>query len=296
MTVCTVTSRQFHSGTGALINSLVTSGYTGDIVIGYTDEAPKWTDEVNQKLQGHGITIHEHRLNSKKLPHYQKIDVIDVSTHYQSDSVFYFDSDITIHKNWDFFENWVECGIAVCSDIYYINMSPNHPVRHYWRELLHDVGLSARKVEGYANSGFVGFKKKHRSIIDVWRKLIDKKSAERGPDEKQRPAENGFHTFDQDLLNVALMAVDHPISLAGLEGMSFNQTLGYMTHAIGKRKPWQRGYLRDLVFLGKPIPIATRYHWQHVHGPVKVAQAREKTLANLELKVTAALSRLIARP
>lgn len=295
-TLCTITSRSFHTGTALLINSLVKAGFRGRIVVGYMDGLPVWSETVRTTLARFEITLEFLKISATRLAFYQKVDIlkhcIDV---YQPNRLFFFDSDIVVKTNWDFFETWAGLGIALCSDVHFLNMPDNHPMRHYWRKLLVSQGYPVLPRTGYANGGFIGLNPDCFGIVDIWHKLIAVKSAERGEGNINFVREHGFRTIDQDLLNAALMATDLPVSLAGLEGMGFASGSGYMLHAIGPRKPWQRGFLRDLIYKGRALPLSTRMFWSHAIGPIEVFSPIERKMAQLEMNVTAALSRLIAR-
>lgn len=296
MVVCTITSKSFHPGTGALLNSIASSGYTGAIYVAYTDEQPSWSARASDLLKQFEINLEWIKFKSNVLPHYQKVEVIARSfSEVSRENVFYIDSDIIIRKSWDFFEDWVESGIALCSDVKFIGMGERHPMRYYWEQLLQREGFTSRPTKGYANSGFIGLKPEHQDLIEIWRVLINAKSKERGESKAEFKKEHGFITFDQDLLNAAIMATVHPVSLVGHEGMSFDRSLGYMTHSIGKRKPWRKGFFRDLIVSGRPVPLAAREYWRHTQYPIEIASQGEQRLAQLEMGVTAALSRIIAR-
>ena len=68
-----------------------------------------------------------------------------------------------------------------------------------------------------------------------------------------------------------------------------------MVHPVGARKPWNKGFLKDLLLHGLPLPLAARQFWKHADGPIAVTSRRERLLARVEMDVTAALSRVIAR-
>lgn len=294
--ICTVTSQSFHRGTGALINSLVRAGFKGQFIIGHLDEIPDWYLSAQRELANFDIFLSACKLSASTLPHYQKVNILERAMDAASGaSIFFIDSDIIITEDWEFFNDWVRNGVALCSDVNFLGMTENHPMRRYWRSMLESNGFGVRDISGYANSGFIGINEDHKELIKTWRALLEIKSSERGRDKKRLDKELGFITFDQDLLNAALMAVRVPVSLVGHEGMSFNGSIGYMVHPIGSRKPWNKGFLKDLIVQGRPMPLAARQYWKHVDYPIEVASKYDRALARLEMDVTAALSRLISR-
>lgn len=294
--ICTITSRSYHAGTAALINSLVKARFTGRIVVGYMDDLPTWAENARSTLADFKIEINFHKLLADKLAFYHKPDILHhCITEFQPNRLFFIDSDIVILKEWNFFETWAGHAIALCSDVNYLHMQSNHPHRHYWRQLLLEHGYNVFERIGYANGGFIGLDKDCFKVVDIWQHLIAIKSTERGVNSQTFALEHGFQTFDQDLLNAALMATDLPVSIVGHEGMSFNGALGYMVHAIGRKKPWKRGFLWDLIRNGRGLPLVARQFWRHSDGPIKVFHPITRKVAEVEMNITAALSRLIAR-
>lgn len=305
--VCTITSRTFHAGTAVLINSLAKAGFKGRIIVAYVGSLPEWSETAQVALERFEIKVEFLKLAEDRLVFYHKASTLKhCAETFRPKKLFLIDSDIVIRKRWDFFETWVECGIAVCADINYINMQNDHPLRNYWRNLLISEGYNVYNRTGYANSGFIGLNENCFEIIDIWHHLIETKSKERGMNSKtgyvfgqgfpeQGFQEHGFATFDQDLLNAAMMATNMKMSIVGHEGMSFNNVLGYMVHAIGTKKPWQRGFLWNLIRNGKGLPLTARQFWRHTDGPIEVFNPVDRKIAEIEMNITAALSRLIAR-
>lgn len=293
VTVCSITDKKFHVGTGVLINSLIRSGFRGKIYIAYFGSRPSWESQAKHLLKSHGVEIEFVGIDINILPHYAKPIIIKYAMERGANPVFYIDSDIIVMQGWDFFLRWIDQGVALAGDVSFEFMSPNHPMRSYWRDLIAELGLQERDVVGYANSGFIGLTNEYSEIIDVWDRMIQYYGSRRGGLDKKPKREPGFITIDQDLLNAAMMATKVPLSLVGPEGMSFRKSVGYMVHPVGTRKPWKKGYLKDLILYGKGMHFAARCHWSHVNGPLILETRLSRTLARIEMDATALLSRLI---
>ena len=57
-----------------------------------------------------------------------------------AEALFYFDPDIVVNDSWICFEQWVNCGVALCEDI----NSPFqefHPRRVGWRNYFKDYNI-----------------------------------------------------------------------------------------------------------------------------------------------------------
>ena len=210
--------------------------------------------------------------------------------------MFFIDSDITIVRNWRFFEIWVYHGVALGADVNFEGMSINHPMRGYWRTLLKEIQRPIREISGYANSGFVGVTKEHIELIEVWNEAIHTYAKHRGGYTIRPRADQdfGFFTIDQDLLNAAIMGCDIPISLAGKEAMSLNGRVGWMLHSLGPKKPWHGAYLKDLILKGKKLGIGVDSFLEHTSEPIRVFAPFSRGVAKFEAAFTKFLSRILS--
>ncbi|TCP39294.1 hypothetical protein [Rhodovulum marinum] len=285
-TICTITTESFEVGTAALLNSLHAHGFSGRVFVGHVGSVPKRLKAAAGTLADLGIELVFHTFPEGGLPHYRKPEILLHALETAGDdAVFFIDSDIVICKDWDFFETWIEMGVALCGDVNFAGMGENHPMRYYWSRLIEDAGLSPRRLTGYANSGFIGLKKKDVQFVHTWKRLLELKAERRGGTHAGVANEHGFITIDQDVMNATMMAVDVPLSLVGPEGMSFGLAKGYMTHPVGKWKPWHRGYLKKAIVAGVGPRMADVVYWNNVSGPVEAFSPRERRLARLEMKI-----------
>ena len=295
VTICTIADRSFEPGCATLLNSLIAGGFRGKVVVGKIGKG----HQLPEILAGNplnGIEVNFVALPDKPNVNAHKPYMISHCFDDKVvDSVFFFDSDVVCCKEWRHFEEWVNSGIAVCSDVNFLWMPPNHPQRYLYRGAIEDLNLSERKVTGYANGGFLGVRRKDSEVVEVWQQVLDWLDDRAASTSDEWNLLAGFSKYDQDALNVALMSVSAPISFVGHEGMSFGQSVGYMVHSLGSRKPWNKGYIKELILHGRGLPLTAREFWKHADGPIGLFSSREKRLARLEMDVTAALSRVIGR-
>lgn len=293
--ICTMTDRTFEPGCAALLNSLYQNGYRGKVIVGKLGSGHRLPRLLESTIFP-GLDVQFLALADQPNVNYHKPGLL---LHcFQDPSVstaFFFDSDIVCTTDWRYYEDWVLGGLAVCSDINNLWMPPGHPMRAYWRRLLLELGYSARDITGYANGGFLGLSRDYLPFVHLWSDLINwlTSSPKAGWDSWTLHA--GFKKYDQDLLNVALMAVNYPVSFVGPEGMSFAGSVGYMVHPIGSKKPWHKGYLQALLRKGFRLPISARQYWKYANHPIKAVSTTEKTMAKLEMDLTVMISRFFSQ-
>jgi hypothetical protein len=290
-----MTDSSFEPGCGTLINSLYQNGYRGKIIIGLISNGHLLPKLIKAQSPP-GLVFEFVNLRTQANVNYHKPSLL---LHAFDDGTvtkaFFFDSDIICTKEWSHFLNWVDSGIAVCSDINHLWMPPSHPVRNLWKKLLAQHGYEFKDVSGYANGGFLGVSRAHIEIVRIWEELLSwlTFSNKTGWDDWSLKA--GFEKYDQDLLNASLMAVECPVSFVGYEGMSFAESVGYMVHPVGPLKPWHKGYLKHLLLHGAGMPLANRQYWKYARSPLHNASPMEEKLAKIEMNLTAFLSRFMSK-
>src|SRR5580658_3962956 len=129
--VCTLFEGDYHYGVGALINSLHRYGYQGFVEIGYRGDLPAWMHNSETTLKETSIKLHLHPLQTKwHLTNYKPHFLLELfAANPALDRIFYFDPDIVIKCSWDFYEYWVEPGVAMVEEIVNRGMAHNHPLR-----------------------------------------------------------------------------------------------------------------------------------------------------------------------
>jgi hypothetical protein len=295
----------YHIGLGALANSLYRHGFRGIIMSGYRGAPPPWAHPLEwgpgsaQYRVGEGCAIRFIAVDFEgHLTNYKPKFILSLlEKHCQkAKRLFYFDVDIVIKCRWSFFQDWVECGIAVCRDVNEPHMSSNHPLRRYWRDFAAQLDYQCRPVDGYVNGGFVGLRIDYVPFLRTWQALI----------EHQESAGTSLSTFnledranpftlpEQDALNVALMATSMPISMVENSGMDFSNGGYVMSHAISRAKPWRRGYISDAL-RGYPPDKAHKLFWDHVTRPIEMYDAGRRRRAAASLRIASAIGRFYRR-
>lgn len=295
----------YHLGLGALVNSAYRAGFRGVVYAAYRGALPPWATPTTRAgdyadyAVADGCAIRFVEIDyAGHLTNYKAAFMLAMLETHCPDvrRLFYFDVDVVVKCRWAFFRHWVECGIAVCQDVNEPAMSANHPLRAYWRDLAARCGFQCRPSEGYFNGGFVGIAVSHASFLKTWRSLIDctEKSGTSLDNFHFRDRTNPLMAMDQDLLNIALMATDAPISPMDTSAMDISRGGYVMSHALSSAKPWRRRYLRDAL-LGYPPDAANKLYWQNVTAPIAVASAARRRAKTLSLRIAAAFGRFYRR-
>lgn len=295
----------FHIGLGALVNSLHEAGFRGIVYAGYRDALPPWAAPLTP---GEGFAQHDvapglairfikvafdgHLTNYK--PRFIRTAVETFCPDVRR--LYYFDVDIVVKCPWSFFQHWVACGVAVCKDINEPNMSGNHPLRGYWREMAQRLGYACRQYDGYFNGGFVGVAREHLPLLEIWQRLIEQLAGTGVALDgltfglRPHPATN----LDQDMLNVALMASTFPLSPVENSNMDITPGGYVMAHALAGRKPWRQWYLRDAL-RGHPPSLAHKFFWRFVERPIRLYGPGQLRQSLWWMTVAAAIGRFYGR-
>ncbi|MCY7421212.1 MAG: hypothetical protein LH478_05645 [Chitinophagaceae bacterium] len=290
--ICTLFEGHYHFGVAALANSLNYQGYKGVLYAGYRGKLPDWCNNGNDKseLTWKGATKFKvaEEFSIQFLPldtdyHFTNykpdfmLDLLDGPCK-QVESIFYFDPDIVITADWSSFEDWVDCGVALCEDVN-SPLAENHPRRAAWRSYFNPKGYTLKfKDSIYANGGFIGVNIENRSFLDLWKNIQIEMAPRVGglnrsalsgkkiPKEERGPF-SPFSKTDQDALNAAIEAWQGKVSLLGKEAMGFASGLTIMPHALGHPKPWKWKTLSQ-VLNGAPPRLVDREYWKAVNGPI----------------------------
>ena len=295
----------YHLGLGALVNSLYKAGFRGLIYAGHRGPVPAWAGTKEETAD-----LHQFEIGESCAVRFVKIDFAGHLTNYKPDFVqrvlrthakearriFYFDVDIVVKAPWQFFQDWVSCGIAVCRDLIDPYMSANHPVRMHWRRFASDLGFECRHVDGYFSGGFLGLSVEQAGFLETWQSFM-RRLEQSGVSvaqlrEGQRPSATVF--LDQDMLNAALMTTPFPIAPVENSGMDFAPGGYVMSHAVGRAKPWRRRYILDAL-LGYPPDQAHKLYWRTVSDPVALFSPGRRAMAVCSLNIAAAIGRIYSR-
>jgi hypothetical protein len=314
LSICTLFEGDYHLGVGVLVNSLYAAGYRGVVWAGYRGALPEWAQPLTQGAGfaefavADGLALcflpletQAHLTNYK--PDFM-LRLLDVEAR-DSAGVVYLDPDIVVQGKWGFFEDWLSCGVAVCEDI----NSPfplHHPRRVGWRRFFTGFRLEPREA-CYANGGFVGVRREYAPFLDRWKELQELLWRELGGSdfvgigggraiEGRAGFANCFDKTDQDLLNAAIEACPEiPVSFLNRQAMAFEPGAACLPHALGPKKPWNKGYFGDAL-AGRPPRTVDKAFWRlAAAGPVSVFPAATVNSRQNMLPVASAIGRFIRR-
>jgi len=278
--ICTLAEQHYFYGVAGLVNSLVSAGFEGVIVVGFRGEHPHWLEGFarDPALDSYAITPSVQlrlievagpwHLNNCK-PHF--IADLLFKKYPEADLVYYFDTDIVIKQAWSSFVRWANSGVVLVLDPADSYMSPHHVYRRSWRDLAAKQNPACREFTGYVNGGCVGISRSYAHFASVWSGLMEELEREGADMHKMKNATGKleYARMDQDVLNATIMATDVPISLLGAEAMGMFPYVGeVMPHAMWHKKPWKRNYILDAL-RGLPPTRAHRAYWEFVGGPIR---------------------------
>ena len=316
-TVCTLFEGSYHYGVAALANSLHRAGFKGLIYAGMRGDLPPWA-EASQLVDipmwpgARTMLVDEHLqiiflpLNTDyHLTNYKPQFMLDLmhGPAVDSEAIFYFDPDICVARDWEYFEQWVECGVAMCEDVN-SPMSENHPHRVGWRRFYANHGLTLRFRESfYMNGGFVGLRRSEVRFLVHWMRTIELMSFVVGPLSMGLGAKGAYRSVgfaecflntDQDALNAAVEASDTAVSIIGKSAMAFSPGTACLPHAVGFGKPWQRNYTAGMM-RGYPPRLIDKLFWQNMYGPIKPFSVSRLFAIRLQLSVASLVGRFYRR-
>jgi hypothetical protein len=168
-----------------------------------------------------------------------------------------------------------------------------------WRRLFPDLLREAFATSNtYVNAGFVGLPRKELNFLRMWSSVIERASPYTGGVAAWYSAEpmhpfSPFVAFDQDALNITLMANKVSVSIVGPEGMDFRPGGELMSHAIGPVKPWTgRFFWKALA--GQAPSLADRYFVKYLAaGPLRAVSGLNLLMMRFDLLMAKMFSKLI---
>lgn len=305
--VCTLFEGHYHLGAAALVNSLWASGFRGRVICGLRGDLPPWSapsraeaDGVRVRDFGEGFEVWFVPLTTRiHFTNYKPQFMLDMWRGPAADAerFFYFDPDIVVKCPWEVIHRWAEGGIACCEDINYY-LPPRHPLRIGWTQWLATVGIPvlSPERERYYSGGFIGVPRALQDFLVLWDTLIAKIGEASGSLQnlKQGSPTALFHSSDQDAMNIAFMASTAPINAAGWEAMDFTHGGHLLSHAIGSRKPWRGGFIKQAL-AGYPPSLPAKAFFEHVDRPIEVFSPGERARLRRSLKIGAFLGRFHRR-
>lgn len=298
--VCTLFEKDFHYGVAALANSLVQGGFRGLIWAGYRGDLPAWTRELPKLSNGlfdlGGATLGFEKLVTEK--HFTQFKPEFLADLFRrgiaQKYLWYFDPDITVRCSWEFFERWLEFGVALCQDVTTGTMPSRHPIRCAWMEVARGAGWAGpvRDQERYYNAGFVGLDAKFENFLTTWQSALNLaySNGVRPEAFKKGKREEIFNIPDQDALNMAAMYADVPLSAIGPEGMGFIPGGFTMYHSLGSAKPWRKNFLR-YALKGIPPSNGDKHYLACAAGPLRPYTAARLKILRAQAAIATAIGR-----
>lgn len=305
-TVCTLFEGHYHLGAAGLINSLWSSGFRGRILCGFRGALPPWAQPGRSEGSytvrdlGEGLEVWFIPVETKI--HFTNYKPTFLQATWDGpagspDKYFYFDPDIVVKCPWSLVETWSHGGIALCEDVNFY-LPARHPQRLNWIDWLKKASLPepAREMDRYYSAGFIGVPRAAREILESWENVIRAIGATTGDlsSLKAGKATSLFHTPDQDAMNIALMSSRVPINGAGWEAMDFAPGGHMLSHAIGGRKPWRGGFIRQAL-QGYPPSTAHKAFFDFIDRPIPVFTSGQRSRLKLALGLGAFIGRFYHR-
>ena len=315
--VCTLFELHYHFGVAALVNSLCSSGFKGNVYAGYRGPLPPWAlAAVKLQPNGHSllevtpdvrlifipVTTQAHLTNYK--PDFMlQVEALAAA---DTDALVYCDPDLLINIAWEYITDWISCGVAVCEDVN-SPLPENHPTRVGWRRFFKPYGHELQfRSTSYANGGFIGMTWNYRKILPRWQEYMGHIAKLLGGGNvvgiKGGQMLQGFYGFadcfhktDQDALNAIIESFpDIPFSFLGQEAMAFRGGRSPLPHSLGNPKPWNRPYLR-YALRGLPPGKVDKIYWEKVEGPLKPFSASHISSKRWQISIASFMGRVFRR-
>lgn len=303
--ICSICEGKYAFGVATLINSAISNGFQGTFYILIRDKLPFWVNNLKKKentfiLNDHCSIKFESIKWDYHLSYYKPYFLEKLMSKNPSANVFYFDPDITIECDWNFFLDWVEIGPALCTDGNYPTLGRKHPWVASWKHIF-DIKTDVINSEiiPYVNSGFIGLNFSQINMVKTWIKftnlLIEKGHNLKnfGPTRIKYKQKRAFSICgDQDILNAVLISNNFGISLFGVDGMGFNGSSYLMFHNIGK-KTWDKNFIRDFLTTGTRISSADTSYLKYLRGTIKPYSNSKLMLSKVNVAITKLLQRIL---
>ncbi|WP_345955126.1 hypothetical protein [Mucilaginibacter sp. PAMB04168] len=307
--ICTLFEGHYHFGVASLVNSLQKNGFAGDIFAGYRGSLPFWAADAKESSLPNWPTAYTFTVSDQIQLHFLPLTTEYHLTNYKpnfllelwdgpaksADNIFYFDPDITVKCEWEFFESWVQCGVALVHERSMNDMPPSHPLRQWWFKVIEKCGKTVtRDLYSYINGGFCGVNKRHIEFLQTWVSVMDAgfKYFELSASQFKHKLTRShlFQAQDQDGLNITAMCSLSPISEIGPEGMDLISGGKIMSHALGSTKPWKKKFIRTAL-RGKGPSLADKHYWLYAKYPIKAHSDYEQRLKKTSLLLSSFIHR-----
>lgn len=299
--ILTLSKGSYHFGVAALINSLKTNaGFKGTVYVFHQGDPPPWQSLLSNEQGGRleDIKVVFKQIFPDRFLGFCKpfaaLEVLEGDP--ELEGVIFADADVLFLASWPFFENWLDSGVALCSDCNFGWLHSNHPWRRKWKELLLRAGLEVvRECEEYPNSGFFGVTRSRSAVLRNWI-TVTLQFEKEGGDTSRFTEEYRTRAIvgDQDLLAAALHSVKDEISYLGAEGMGFNGHFFVLSHAIERTKPWNKCFSWRALKGEKPTQQG-RLWIECSHYPITAIGSSKHLALRIDFAIAQCISRLWKR-
>ncbi|MDM0043233.1 hypothetical protein QTH91_01940 [Variovorax dokdonensis] len=303
ISLCTLYEGHYHYGVAALANSLLNSGYAGELFVGFRGPLPNWAAQHPGWNAAQSTLELSDRFSLRFLPQTTAIFFTYYKAHFMhevmqvhspdADTVAYIDPDIVLKCNWVDVDAWFHDGIGLIEDVNW-NFPSRHPKRLMWKNWFAQHGVhEVKALDRYYNAGFLSVPREHAEFLVLLDRLcmmiLDYNEGHKHI--KAGEAADLFHSTDQDAMNFALGVYQAPLNTAGCEAMDFSSGGFYFSHAIGYSKPWLGRHLR-LALRGWPPSNATKAYYRYANNPIQVFSGFTFAIRRLSLWVASAMGRV----
>lgn len=289
-----------------MANSLYACGYRGRIYAGYRGELPPWVSplttlgaDASEYSPAPGLTLRFLRLETQEhLTNIKPDFMMQVWREHATaaERLVYLDPDIVFKTDWVNIEGWVDHGVALCEDMN-SPLNVTHPLRRSWTAYFQPFGIDYQPRDAYyVNGGFVGVHRRDHAFLEKWEEVQVAMKKRIGNPTQIGIADrwDPFHYTDQDALNVTKDLYDN-VSLMEKHAMDFGKIGHVMSHAAGKKKPWTKHHLREILVNSTQPANTDKLFWQHVSSPIRVYSPAKISRTRAILKVAAMLGRIVKR-
>lgn len=305
--ICTLFEGHYSYGLGTLVNSLYSCEFNCTLWVGYRGGLPGWLEQFQADKASSTYIVTE----TIKLV-FLKLDTPNHFTMYKPDfmltlldlycpnakELIYFDPDILVKAKWQYFENWVNHGVAMCEDVN-SPLSMTSPLRCNWRNYFSKHGIALfPKDDIYVNGGFIGVSTGNFQFLEEWKRIQDLIRPDLPSMSELHTIDRShlFNKLDQDALNITKDLTVLPVSVANKESMDFSPGGAVMSHAIGRPKPWEKNFIKILLETGNRPSPTDKLYFKFVQYPIDIYRNHRirHALKYVNLKTASIFSRFIA--
>ena len=305
--ICTICEGRYAYGLASLINSCLSNNFTGDFHVAIKEELPFWINQF-RKIDSNTYEINSsssitfHKTNFPyHLCYFKPFFIRDLLAQNENFNIFYFDPDITILNDWQFFEDWLAIGVPLCVDeVYPVIYKKNPWVMEWQNTFTFKIEGNDNELLPYINSGFIGVNSNHIELVNCWCNFTEILALKNhslinfGPTIlKYKQSRSNAFCSDQDVLNASLLACKKiSYSIIGKEAMGFSAGIYIMLHNTGF-KTWNKNFIKMLILKNQRITLADESYLRNSNTVIKTYSIFKLRLLKLNMIITKVLQRIL---